>query len=162
MARRGGHREGPREPGMRRNRVAEEMRAALAELLARGELKDPRLPSLVGVARVDLSPDLRQAKVLINVAGGDAAAVERALAALRAGQGFLRGELGRRLGLRYATELRFAADTEVDSREKVQRILDELHLEERKRASDASTESGDSSDSAVSGVTADPDKPDQG
>jgi len=53
-----------------------------------------------------------------------AEARERAIEALARASGFLRGAAARSLGLRYAPELVFEPDTEVDAREKVERILD--------------------------------------
>ncbi len=104
----------------RPERVAHLVQAKLAELLIR-HVKDPRLQS-VAVTSVRMTPDLRTAHVFFRVLGEAEAnpEVQRALA--RAGP-FLRGQIGRALGLRVTPELRFAYDTLPDSARRVEDLL---------------------------------------
>jgi ribosome-binding factor A len=87
------------------------MKHELAQLVSR-EVKDPRVHAagLVTVTRIELSGDLSHARVGVSFIGGDAAAAEKAMEALGRVAGFLRGEVGRRLGLRHAPELKFIHD----------------------------------------------------
>lgn len=98
-------------PFRRADRVGDLIRRELSRLLLR-EVKDPRLDHVV-VTAVHLSPDLRHARVFFTsgVAGTDRGAELRGL---QAAAGFLRGQLGRNLRLRYAPELTFEADDSVD------------------------------------------------
>ena len=68
-------------PSQRQLRVGEALRHALAEILARGELRDPELAGLqVTVTEVRVSPDLRAATAfVVPFGGGDAAALAKAL-----------------------------------------------------------------------------------
>src|SRR2546423_7345922 len=69
--------------------------------------------------------DLKQAWVYVTVLQGGAQANE-AIATLGRATGFIRGELGRRLKLRYVPQLKFVRDTSVDQVRKVMTLLDEV------------------------------------
>ena len=97
------------QPFRRADRVADLIRRELSRLLLR-EVKDPRLTQVV-ITRVELSADLRHARVLFTGAPGGDRTGE--LAGLKSAAGFLRGYLGRELRLRYAPELAFLADESV-------------------------------------------------
>jgi ribosome-binding factor A len=105
---------------LRRERVAEQIRAELSDILQR-ELRDPRM-GWITVTRVEMSPDLCYAKVFVSIYGPE---TDRAasLGVLEHAAGFLRGELGRRIRLRQTPELQFRVD---DSLEATQRIHDIL------------------------------------
>jgi ribosome-binding factor A len=105
--------------GHRHERVAGEMQQEISSMLA-GELKDPRLAVLATVTEVRLSPDMKQARVYVNVAGNEAEQ-DAALKGLAAASGFIRHELAERLQLRRTPELLFVIDR---SEEYGQRIDD--------------------------------------
>lgn len=107
-------------PSRRVERVSQNMREVLAELLLR-EVKDPRV-DMVTVCHVDVSPDLRQARVLVSCIG-DAARQKAALAGLASAAGFLRAQLSRRLQLRYVPELRFGIDQSFEHAARVAELL---------------------------------------
>lgn len=107
-------------PNHRPERVGHSMRSVIAELLLR-EIKDPRV-AMVTVSAVDVSPDLRNARVFVSFMG-DEARRESALAGLRSASGFIRAQVTRRLHLRYAPEIRFCADDSFDQRERVDKLL---------------------------------------
>jgi ribosome-binding factor A len=90
-------------------RVAELIRHALAQLLARGAVDDPVLAQQpLSVTAVRMSPDLRLATIyLIAPSNTHAAAV---LAALDRHRKYLRGEIARYINLKFAPEIRFRAD----------------------------------------------------
>jgi ribosome-binding factor A len=108
-------------PSQRQLRVGELLRHTLAEILLRGEVADPELNALrITIAQVAPSPDMRQATVYIHTPHEQH---DPALAALRRHAKFLRGELGRRVELKYMPELRFAIDTSLDTGERIDAIL---------------------------------------
>ncbi len=96
-------------PSVRQLRVGEKLRHALAEILARGELRDPVLRGItLTVTEIRASPDLKQATVFVTPLGVEED--EAILDALgRAGK-FLRGQLARALRLKFTPQLRFAFD----------------------------------------------------
>ncbi|MEM9490242.1 MAG: 30S ribosome-binding factor RbfA [Myxococcota bacterium] len=127
----------------RKARVAQAMRDVLARMLDR-EVRDPRVHAagLASVNHVELNRDMSVARVYVSFIGpadDDPALGKRAIAALQAASGFLRGPLGRELRLRYAPELRFVGD---DSPAMSQRLTRLMRDEQARAAADA----GDSTD----------------
>jgi ribosome-binding factor A len=95
----------------RLKRIEAQMQRALAELVSR-EVKDPRV-GLVTITQVALAPDLSQARVFVVPFGGMDARPQM-LEGLQAAAGFLRGEVGRSVGLRHAPRLQFVHDDSFD------------------------------------------------
>jgi ribosome-binding factor A len=117
-------------PFRRADRVGDLIRRELSRLLLR-EVKDPRLQQVV-VTAIRLSPDLRHARVFFTGgAGGTDRAAE--LKGLEAAAGFLRGQLGRNLRLRYAPELAFEVDDSVDRSLHIAALLKQVATAEEPR-----------------------------
>jgi ribosome-binding factor A len=110
--------------GSRPDRVADQIRSELATLLAR-EVHDPGI-GFVTLTRVQVSPDLQVARVLYTVLGDEKARQSSARALGRATT-FLRRQVGARLRLKRAPELRFVYDDSVAGQDRIERILNELH-----------------------------------
>lgn len=121
---------------VRPERVAEQIRADVAVIL-QTELKDPRL-GLVTCTRVQVSNDLRNAKLYVSVLGGD---TERndTMKALERATGFVRRRLSSRLGLRAAPDIRFVFDPSVEYGIR----LEELIEESRQRSPDSDESDAD-------------------
>lgn len=120
----------PSEHDTRVQRVAKGIREELAALLAH-EVKDPGAAGAI-VTRVELTQDLRSARVLVRLLeGGDDAARKRVLDALGRAKGMLRREVTQRLSLRHAPELRFAYDEGLDHTVRVEELLAEIAAERR-------------------------------
>jgi ribosome-binding factor A len=119
---RGHAREPAKGPTQRSLRAGEVVRHALAEILARGEIHDPVIAThLITVPEVRMSPDLRTATVYILPLGGQDAAV--VLAALERNKRYLRGEIARRVNLKFAPDIRFRIDQRFDEAERIERLL---------------------------------------
>ncbi|MBX3278634.1 MAG: 30S ribosome-binding factor RbfA [Acidobacteria bacterium] len=114
----------------RAQRLAHELREKLSLLIAR-ELRDPRV-GFATLTGLDLSPDRRYARVYVSVFG-DPAEQRRSLDALNEASGFLRRLLGASVRLRYTPELNFVFDASVEQGARMERILDELKLDELKQ-----------------------------
>jgi ribosome-binding factor A len=98
------------------------LRHALSDILRNTDVRDPDLSGVsVTVTQVKPSPDMRYATVFVEPLGGmNARAV---LAALNRHRGFLRGELGHLIKLKFTPELRFIEDTSFAEAEKIETIL---------------------------------------
>jgi len=107
----------------RLSRVGETIHEELSVMLLR-DLKDPRI-GFVTITGVVMSPDLRQAKVYFSRIGTDAERGE-SLEGLRAAAGYMRRELGHRLALKFAPELRFFYDESLDKGSRIDRLLKEI------------------------------------
>jgi len=110
--------------GSRRDRVADQIRSELATLLAR-EVHDPGI-GFVTLTRVQVSPDLQLARVHYTALGDDKAQQNSARALERAAP-FLRRQIGSRLRLKRAPELRFVYDESIAGQDRIERLLNELH-----------------------------------
>jgi len=111
-----------RAPGQRQLRVGEELRHLLAELLERGDMRDPDLRGAsITVTAVDVSPDLRNAIAFVMPLGGQDE--PRLLAAMRRAAPWFRARVGERAGLRYAPEIRFEIDRTFDEADRIGNLL---------------------------------------
>jgi ribosome-binding factor A len=117
--------------GRRGKRVAELIRAHLAELMRR-EVDDPRLAAVV-VTTVEVTDDLMSARIGVRLLVGDEDPKIRAsvLKALGRGAGRLRRLIAPRLELRRSPELRFHYDTGHDASRRVEELLHEIKSTER-------------------------------
>jgi ribosome-binding factor A len=107
----------------RADRVADQIRMEVADILMR-KIKDPRVRS-VTVTDVELTSDLRIARVFVTAMGTESEERE-IFAGLAKASGFVRGELGRRLTLRYLPEVVFLRDVSGPRGDRVLQLLDEL------------------------------------
>jgi ribosome-binding factor A len=110
----------------RTEQVAETIKDDISILIQR-ELKDPRL-GFVTVTRVEVSPDLKYAKIFFSVLGSEEQKKE-SMAVLKRASSFLRRELSHRLTMRYVPELHFEYDIAIEHGEKIQRLLYQLEEE---------------------------------
>jgi ribosome-binding factor A len=109
--------------GSRPDRVADQLRAELAQLLSR-EVHDPGI-GFVTLTRVQVSPDLQAARVYYTALGDDAQRRSTARALERASP-FLRRQIGGRLRLKRAPELRFIFDDSIAGQDRIEQLLNEL------------------------------------
>jgi ribosome-binding factor A len=114
-----------RESGSGRlQRIESQMQRVLAEMISR-EVKDPRVGP-VTVTQVVLSRDMSEARVLVVPFGGNAAHPQM-LEGLTAAAGFLRGEVGRRVGMRHAPRLQFVQDDSFDRAAALTALIDKAN-----------------------------------
>ncbi len=111
-----------RTAGKRQLRVGEEVRHALSDVLARAEIRDPDLAGIsVTVTAVDISPDLRNATAfVVPLAGTNQAAVVDGLNRVAK---WLRGQIARRVQLRYSPALVFCLDRSFDNSDRIEALL---------------------------------------
>jgi ribosome-binding factor A len=105
----------------RQQRVESELQRVVAELVAR-EVKDPRV-GMVTITAVQVASDMGSARVMF-VPFGDRHSAEEVGEGLRRAAGFLRGEVGRRLGLRHAPRLDFEYDESIERADRLTRLID--------------------------------------
>ena len=114
--------KGHRAPSQRQLRVGEEIRHILAEVLSRGELRDPALHDVsLTVTEVRASPDMKNATVFVIPLGGGH--LHEIVEALNRAAGYLRGQLGRELTMKFTPALTFVPDESFDAASEVERAL---------------------------------------
>jgi ribosome-binding factor A len=102
-------------------RVGDQMKQEIADILMR-KIKDPRI-GFVTVTDVDLSDDLRNAKVFVSIYGGDK---EETFKGLKSAAPFIRSELGRRMRMRCVPEILFRFDSTVEQGAHIMELLHEI------------------------------------
>jgi ribosome-binding factor A len=112
----------------RTERVNDLIRDELSDLMLR-EVRDPRLGGLISITRVDVTPDLYNARVDVSVMAEPAEQTD-ALRALNAAASFFHRELKQRLQIRRVPFLVFRLDTSIQEGAEVLAMLDEVKREE--------------------------------
>ncbi len=110
---------------IRPEKVAQLMRREIAEILQR-KLRDPRMSAMVSVTDVEVTHDLSYAKVYVSVMGNPEE-LAKTLEALSHAAGFVRHELGPRLGLREVPVVRFIHDDSINRGARVEDLLKRIH-----------------------------------
>lgn len=113
---------------IRPERVGQEIQAAVADILTRGMIHDPRV-GFITVTGVKVSPDLRVARVYYSMIGTDEQR-EATQAGLDAAAGFVRREVTRRVKLRVSPEILFRFDGSLEEGDKIEKLLKEVKEKE--------------------------------
>jgi len=112
---------------MRRYKRSDRVRDLLHEEVSRmlqRDMKDPRVNAVI-ITRVDLSPDLKHAKFYVTSFAPEEKKPS-ILAGLKKASGYVRGELGRRLNLKFVPEIKFVFDEALEETNRVLRLIDQL------------------------------------
>ncbi len=117
----------PETKSVRTLRVGEQVRHALSDILARGDVHDAVLEKhLVTITEVRMSPDLRHATAFVKpLLGRDE---EKVLKALRTNTAFLQREVAERVQARFAAKLKFLADESFDEGTHIDQLLRDPHV----------------------------------
>lgn len=115
-------------------RAAEIIQRETAEILDR-KIRDPRMAMMVTVTRVDVSEDLRYAKIYVSVLGGQEEK-ELAFRLLRRARRFIRSQLAGCIDLRVAPEISFALDESAENYIRIDSVLKQIHEEDQDRGKD--------------------------
>jgi ribosome-binding factor A len=122
MARHQDHREQAAGGSQRQLRVGELIRHELAEMLTRGDIHDPVIEAhLITVPEVCMTADLRLATIYVMPLGGRDA--QDVIAAFDRNKRYIRGEIARRVNLKFAPEIRFRVDERFDEAERIEKLL---------------------------------------
>ena len=116
------HRDQSAGGSQRQLRVGELIRHELADMLTRGDIHDPVIQAhLITVPEVRMSLDLRLATIYVMPLGGRD--VDEVIAALDRNKRYVRGEIARRVNLKFAPEIRFRVDARFDEAERIEKLL---------------------------------------
>jgi ribosome-binding factor A len=112
------------------SRVSALIKREISQLLLQ-EIKDDRVGAgMVSVTDVDVSGDLQHAKIFVSIYGTDEAK-EETMAGLKAATGFVRRELGQRLGLRRTPEIMFLEDESLERGDRLLSLINQLSNERK-------------------------------
>ena len=104
------------------DRISEEVRREL-DAIIREELNDPRVDGTFSITRAEVTGDLRFAKVYVSVLEDDK--LDGLMEALKNAKGFIRRSLGKRMIIRYAPELIFVSDKNIEYGVHIAKVLSE-------------------------------------
>ncbi len=116
--------------GRRVERISSLIRREIGEMLI-NEIRDERIhQGMVTITDVEVSGDLQHCKVFVSIFGNDSEK-NTVLDGLRAATGFIRGEIGRRIQMRRAPEIRFAIDKGLEKGTEILQLLEKLEKERK-------------------------------
>lgn len=118
----------------RTNRIGEEIRKELDRII-REDLRDPRIEGTYSVTHVEVTRDLRYAKVRVSVLETEKR--DPLIKALKSAAGYMRRELGQALSLRYTPELLIELDTNMEYGAHIASLLKQVLPEEQGNTEDA-------------------------
>ena len=110
-------------PSRRQSRVNDLLREVLSDLILR-EVKDPRLTAVTTITRVDVSPDLRSARVHVSILG-DEELKQQTMQGMEAAASFLRRGLKSQINLRYIPFLKFVRDDSIENGARLLALIQE-------------------------------------
>jgi ribosome-binding factor A len=116
----------------RQRRLGELLKHEISDLILR-EIKDPRI-GFVSITSVEVTADLRQAKVFVSVLGSEHER-KSSLAGLRSAAGFIKRELGHRLRLKYMPEISIFYDNSIEHGSRIIELIDSV-VQEKNSTSD--------------------------
>lgn len=97
----------------RGGRINEEVKKEISTII-RDDIKDPRMTAMVSVTEVNVTKDLRYAKVYLSVFGKTAQEQEETFEIVKKSASFIRKEIGRRINLRYTPEILIERDSSIE------------------------------------------------
>jgi ribosome-binding factor A len=108
----------------RSGRINEEIRKEISDII-RNEIRDPRLTAMISVTKVDVTKDLRYAKVFVSIYGTEEDK-KNSLSALKNSSSFIRREVGYRVNLRHTPEITIELDTSIEHGMHINSLIEKL------------------------------------
>jgi ribosome-binding factor A len=105
------------------NRISEEMKKEVSSII-QTELKDPRLPKLISITVMNVTKDLRHAKIFVSILGDDEEK-KNAMTALKSAAGFIRREIGHRMQLKFTPEMHFELDDSIEKGVYISKLIND-------------------------------------
>lgn len=118
--------------GIRSERVEGQLKKEISKILQE-DLKDPRI-GFVTITRIDLTGDLRYARVYFSILGDDAAK-EESLKGIKSAIGFIRKLIAERMDLRYVPELYFKLDNSLEYSINLEKTFERIKNERKESQS---------------------------
>ncbi len=117
---------------IKNTRINQEVQRELSSLLQR-EVKDPRIAPMTSISAVEVTPDLKNAKVYVSVFGSEEAK-EATMKGIKSAAPFLRSQLAKNLNLRNTPELRFLADDSIAYGVRMTGLIESMQTSEKEES----------------------------
>ncbi len=115
------------QPSRRPQRLALQIQHEVSLMISR-DMKDRRI-GFVTITGVQMSPDLRHARIFVSLMGSESEKKE-SMETLTRAAGWIRHELGQRIRMKFLPDITFQPDTSQDYGEHIDRLIDEIHEHE--------------------------------
>lgn len=112
----------------RSERVAEEIKKAVSQII-NNEIKDPRVSGLISVTKVEMTKDLRHAKIFLSIYGEESEK-QKVFEGLKNAEGFIRKELAHRVRMKFFPEISFKIDESIEYGIHIYKLLEEVQKQE--------------------------------
>ena len=109
-------------------RINSEVQREMSQII-REEIKDPRVHPMTSVMAVEVTPDLKFAKIFVSVLGSEEEK-EKTMEGLKKSASFARGQLARRMNMRNTPELTFFLDNSIEYGVTMSKRIDEVNHRE--------------------------------
>ena len=116
-----------RKNSVKNTRVNGEVQRELSSII-QNEIKDPRIPVMTSVVKVEVAPDLKTCKAYISVMG-DEETKKGAIEGLKSAEGFIKNRIAKVINLRNTPEIRFILDESIEYGINMMQKIDELSKE---------------------------------
>ena len=114
-----------RKNSIKNTRINSEVQRELSNLILR-EIKDPRISTMTTIVGVEVSPDLKNAKVYVSVLGDEEQKAET-YKGLKSAASFLRSQLAKNMNMRNTPELEFIMDQSIEYGVNMSKLIDDLN-----------------------------------
>ena len=114
---------------IKNDRRNEELRKTVSEVIR--DMKDPRISDMATITNVEMTKDLKYAKLRVSVYDEDDGARQKTVEALNHAAGFIAHEAGQRMQIRRVPQMTFFLDNSIEYSVHISKLIDQLHQEER-------------------------------
>lgn len=108
----------------RLSKLSEQIKKEISNII-QNDIKDPRVPILTSIIHIDVTKDLRYAKVYVSIFGDEEKKV-KCIEGLKSAAGYIRKEVGSRMNIRYIPELIFEIDRSIDYGMHIDKVIKEM------------------------------------
>lgn len=112
------------------NRISEEVKKVVSELIY-NSIKDPRVSLMTTITKVEVTRDLRYARIFVSVLGNQEEK-NNTIIGLQSAKGFIRKEIGSKIDLRYVPEPIFHLDESIEQGIYMSKLIEEVNHGENK------------------------------
>lgn len=114
---------------VRNERLREELKKTVSAIIF--DMKDPRIPAVISITEMEVTPDLKYAKAHVSVYDADENAAKTAVDALNHAAGFIAHEVGNRMTIRRVPSIRFVGDDSIAYSVHISEVIRSLHKNDK-------------------------------
>jgi ribosome-binding factor A len=114
---------------IRKKKIESLLKQQISYLIQTGKIKDPRIDRFVIITDVEISRDLKEAKIFVSYQGSKKKQ-DNIIKVINNASGFIQGKIAKRIRLRYTPHLRFILDNSYSNAQKIEELLSTIKKSE--------------------------------